>query len=116
MSEWAAPEGMVIPLAEVDLKVGGSYRIRMRSPEGTVHNAYGTYREITPPERVVYTWRWEEAEHDCGETLVTVEFKDLGNATEVVLLHELFPTEEARASHEQGWTSCLNRIEQRFQA
>lgn len=110
IKRWSAPEGMSIPEAEVDLTVGGTYRIRMESPEGNVHTAYGTYREIVPFERLVYTWDWEEENSHLGGTLITVEFTDLGESTEVVITHDLFPTEEVRDAHETGWTSCLNRL------
>ena len=111
MKQWCAPEGVAVVIAEVDLSVGGRHHIRMESPEGTIYNAVGVYREIDPPRRLSYTWRWEEEEHDVGETLVTVEFNDLGGSTEVVLTHDLFPNAEARTGHEQGWESCLNRLE-----
>jgi uncharacterized protein YndB with AHSA1/START domain len=114
LKQWAAPEGVSVAAAAVDLTVGGRYHIHMQSPEGKDHNAVGVYREIDRPARLCYTWQWEEAEHDVGETLVTVEFNDLGGSTEIVLTHELFPTAEARGDHEQGWTSCLNRIEALF--
>ena len=110
MSRWCAPEGAECAAVEVDLQVGGSYHIGMTSPEGE-YNARGVYREIDPPSRLVYTWRWDEEEHDCGETLVTVEFKDLGGSTEVVLTHAGFPNAEARDGHDQGWTSCLGRLD-----
>ena len=113
---WSCPESAVVEHAEVDLRVGGKYRLRMRGAAGQIHTAVGTYREITPPRRLVYTWDWEEADSRVGETLVTVKFTDLGGTTEVVLTHELFSTTEAKASHEQGWTSCLNRLEQLFGA
>ncbi len=114
MKRWAAPEGYEIPNVEVDLRVGGSYRIRMVNPEGQTYNVVGVYHEITSPTKLVYTWQWQEPEHDVGETLVTVEFKDVGGATEIVLVHERMPNEEARNGHEQGWTSCLNRFEGLF--
>ena len=113
MSQWSAPEGMSIA-AEVDLEVGGSYRVRMTSPEGQEYNAVGTYREIDRPKRLVYTWAWEEKENDVGETVVTVEFNAMGDSTEVVVTHELFPDAKARDDHEQGWTSCINRLEKLF--
>jgi glutathione S-transferase len=109
LKQWSAPEGYDVTQAEVDLKVGGKYRIEMRSPEGAQHTAVGTYREITSPSKLVYTWSWEDGP-DGGDTLVTVEFLDRDGHTEVVLVHDLFPTDEARADHEQGWTSCLNRL------
>ena len=113
MGQWSAPEGMSV-VAEVHLEVGGGYRLRMTSPEGQEYNAVGTYREIDRPKRLVYTWSWEEKEHDVGETLVTVEFNDMGGSTEVVITHELFPGAEARDDHEKGWTSCLHRLEGLF--
>jgi uncharacterized protein YndB with AHSA1/START domain len=115
MKHWVAPEGMEIPVVEADVRVGGAYRIQMRSPEGEVYTAFGKYREITPPERLVYTWSWKEEPHsDIGETVVTVTLEDADGATAVTLHHEGFPTEERREGHEQGWTSCLTRLEQRF--
>jgi uncharacterized protein YndB with AHSA1/START domain len=113
MRQWSAPEGATVEAAEVDLKVGGQYHIRMKTDDGE-YNAVGIYREIEPPRRLVYTWNWEEEEHDVGETLVTVEFNDLGGSTEIILTHERFPNLEAKSSHEEGWTSCLKRFEALF--
>ena len=113
--EWACPEGLSVDGAEVDLRVGGRYRIVMRAPDGAVHTAVGVYREIERPGRLVYTWTWEDTQDEgmrIGETVVTVEFRDLGDGTtEVVLTHEGFPGPEARDNHDAGWTSCLNRLE-----
>jgi uncharacterized protein YndB with AHSA1/START domain len=109
LKRWSCPEGMTVADSQVDLTVGGRYRLRMESPEGKAHTAVGVYREIESPGRLVYTWDWEE--ESIGETLVTVEFNDLGESTEVVLIHELFPNAEAKVGHEEGWTSCLNRLE-----
>jgi uncharacterized protein YndB with AHSA1/START domain len=114
IKEWSAPEGITVADAAVDLTVGGRYHIHMVSPEGPEYNARGVYREIDPPNRLSYTWRWDEEEHDVGETLVTVEFLDAGGSTEVIITHEQFPTAEAKDGHEQGWTSCLNRLEAKF--
>lgn len=111
MSHWCAPEGVECVNVEVDLSVGGSYHIHMKSPEGE-YNARGVYREIDSPSRLSYTWRWDEKEHDYGDTLVTVEFNGLGGSTEIVLTHEGFPNGEARDGHDQGWTSCLGRLEE----
>jgi len=111
---WSCPEGATVTDAQVDLRVGGKYRIRMQGSEGKVHTAVGVYREIQRPTRLVYTWDWLEQDHAVGETVVTVEFKELDGSTEVVLSHQLFPSAEAKASHEQGWTSCLNRLEALF--
>jgi len=114
MMKWAAPEGVEVAECTVDLRVGGAYRIRMHAPENKVHTAIGTYREIDAPSRLVYTWDWEEEASHMGGTLVTVEFNELGDATEVVVTHEQFPNEEVRDGHTMGWTSCLNEFERLF--
>ena len=111
MRRWACPEGAMVDDVSVDLTVGGAYRIRMLTPDGTVYTAFGEYRTIEPPDRLVYTWDWEESEHAVGETLVTVTFAALGDATEVVLRHEGFPSAQAREGHQKGWGSCLNQFE-----
>jgi len=79
----------------------------MKPPDGDVFYLGGVFREIRPPERLVYTWQWEG---EPGETLVTVEFRDLGSRTEVVLTHERFPDAEAVARHTDGWNGCLIRL------
>jgi len=111
LRRWLSPETHETPSAEVDLRVGGAYRIGMRKlSDGKASYVTGLYREITPPEKLAFTWRWEgEPEH--GETLVTLEFRDLGGVTEVVLTHEQFPSEESRDGHGKGWTSCLNKLD-----
>jgi len=92
------------------LRVGGKYRLGMRKlPDGEVFYLSGAFREVKPLEKLVYTWSWE-AEPELGETLVTVEFRDLGSSTDVVLTHELFPTEKALKDHDRGWNSCLDRL------
>jgi len=109
LKKWCAPsEEYSTPSAEVDLKVGGKYRIVMQAPNGNQHIAAGTYRKISPPRKLVFTWFWEDG--DMPETLVTLEFHDRGGATELVLTHEMFPNLEQRNHHEQGWIGCLGRL------
>ncbi len=110
LKKWCGPRGRTTPLAEIDLQAGGKYRIGMKEPEGEVFYVTGAYREVRPPERLVFTWLWEEDDMGTGETLVTVEFRAQGNSTEVTLTHELFPNQAARDRHEWGWGSSLDRL------
>jgi len=110
MKQWTAPGDMTTPVAEVDLRPGGRYRIHMQAPDGAVtHRLVGVYRLVDPPKKLVYTWGWEN-EPESGETLVTVEFLDRGASTELVLTHELFPNDEASRKHEAGWTACFDKL------
>ena len=107
LKKWWGHHGITCPAAEIDLKVGGKYRIAMKPPEGDVFHLKGTYREIKPPERLVYTFQWEGAGMK-EETLVTLEFHEKGDATELVLVHELFPDANARDDHNKGWESSFD--------
>ena len=82
---------------------------RHPAPDGTLHRVTGTYREVDPPNRLVYTWQWETTP-GATETLVTVEFHDRAGRTEIVLIHERLPDAEARARHEQGWNGCFEKL------
>jgi uncharacterized protein YndB with AHSA1/START domain len=55
---WVPVVGMSCPEAEVDLRVGGRYRITMRNTQGELLSVGGDNREVTPPTRLVYTWSW----------------------------------------------------------
>ncbi len=107
LKRWHAPGALTTPLAEVDLRVGGTYRIHMMEPGGKEHRVSGTYRTVEPPRRLVYTWKWED---DPTETVVTLEFLPKGKGTELVLTHEGFAAEERRASHEHGWTAIFDKF------
>lgn len=110
LKTWWGPAGYATPMAEVDLRVGGKYRLGMRKlPDGEIFYLSGTYREVRPPEKLVYTWSWE-GEPELRETLVTVEFQEMGHSTEVILTHEFFPSQKVRDDHNKGWTSCLDRL------
>ena len=113
---WGVGNGFTTTIVEVDLRVGGAYRLGMKPPDGEhVHTATGVFEEVDPPGRLVYTWAWEassEAPIAAEEfTRVTVEFIERGSQTELVLTHELFPDEGARNQHNEGWTAILGQLE-----
>ena len=83
----------------------------MRSPTGTRHCRRGVYREVSAPERLVFTFAWEDGDGNPGhETLVTVTFADIGGKTELILHQAVFETASARDAHQIGWSSCLERF------
>ena len=116
LARWFAPSAeytTVVP--ELDLKVGGKYKLEMQHKGGNINKVGGTYREIVPPEKIVFTWRWEN-DPSAHESLVTIEFLDLGPATEVLLTHAQLPNVDQRDKHSQGWDGCLTRLEQYVEA
>lgn len=110
--QWWGPEGMSVPVCEMDVRVGGQWRTCMTSPDGAEHWVEGTYREISEPERLVFTWSWDQEDGSRGhETLVTVEFEAKDGGTEMRLTHALFQDAEACRLHHEGWASsfvCLD--------
>lgn len=108
LKQWWGPAGFSLPQASLDLRVGGSYRFGMQPPQGDVMYLAGTFREITRPERLVYTWAWESAPE--MESIVTVEFREVDGDTEVIVTQEPFPNDEARQQHAYGWEGGLDRL------
>jgi uncharacterized protein YndB with AHSA1/START domain len=102
-------------LLELDVRTGGRYRLEVTTPEGDRHLLSGIYREVTSPDRLVFSWQWE-GDPEFGETLVTVDFLVRGNSTEIVLTHERFPNSERRDRHAIGWNGCFDRLNQLLQS
>lgn len=93
---------------EMDVRPGGAYRIEMKHSKGDSHIVRGVYQEITPPQRLVFTWAWEGK--NMPDTLVTLEFQDEPYGTHLILKHELFPDQELANEHNKGWNGCLDRL------
>ena len=115
IQRWMRPEpGMVVPLATMDLRVGGKFRIQMKKPDGEFFTAVGEFREVQPPERLVYNWDWEKdgsgtefGEVEGKPSLVTVEFLNRGEQTELVLTHSRLATVGSRDNHAEGWGKIM---------
>ncbi len=118
---WWAPKGWHTPHVEMDFRVGGAYRFGMQADDGgDLMYTRGEYREIVEPARLVYThiWegsgagdRWREMGLIETETLVTLEFIERGEATELSLRHEGFPTTDGCDEHRAGWNSNWDCLE-----
>ena len=122
---WGVTESHSTPVAEVDLRPGGKYRLGMKGPDSDQVNIVGgTYREVRAPEKLVFTWTWEPSQTNdpppagsegapmtqAAETLVTIVLRDLGGTTELVLTHEHFPDEHMRDQHDHGWSGALTQL------
>ena len=109
---WFAPFDDVLTVCSVDLRVGGSYHIVGVTPDGTECVFRGTYLEVDPPRKLVYTWGWAEegsAVVPPGSTTVEVTFESIAEATVVRVVHTGLP-EEAFAFHSDGWDEGLSGL------
>lgn len=108
LRRWWGPEAVVCTDAEVDLRVGGRYRIANQFPDGKILWIAGKFEAIERPRKLVYTWGLEP-ETDRSER-VTVAFVPRGDATEVIVTHERIRNAAIRDMHEQGWRGCLDGL------
>jgi uncharacterized protein YndB with AHSA1/START domain len=113
LKQWWGPKSVECIDAEVDLRVGGRYRIANQFPDGKILWISGEFEVIERPHRLVYTWR-VGADAVAAER-VTVTLEVHGEATEVIVAHERIPTEAMRDMHEQGWVGCLDGLVDYFE-
>ena len=88
----------------LDARVGGSFRFELENGGSIV----GTYLEIVPPEKLVFTWSAGAAPGQ--ETVVTLDFLEQGAVTELILTHEHLDTPERHAVAEGGWSSLFDAL------
>jgi len=118
MAGWYAPSDDFGPTgADVDLQVGGQYRVRMMPPgQDQPAVVSGQYCRVDAPRSLSFTWAWESPRADTHETQVTLEFHSRGDSTDLVLIHERFRDEALRNQHAQGWEGCLDRLSRKLGA
>lgn len=112
MKLWWAPRGFRILSCALDLREGGAWRMRIQSDDtGAIQTEVGTYREISEPERLVFTHAWVRRDGSLTPTtLVTVTFSEHDDGTEVNFTQSDFHSQEFCQSHEEGWSSSLEQL------
>lgn len=117
MKKWFGCEYVTHISIEQDLTIGGQYKICMTTdPDGDVVTVHGSFREIDPNKKLVYTWSSDSSEYPASDTLISVEFISRGSATEIVLEHINFALEKSVEGHAIGWTAAFNKITTLVQA
>ena len=112
--QWMGPRHHPAVKYDADTRPGGKWRGCLRAADGSGDLWQGgEFREILPPERIVYTFQWDKRdEHDeTFETLVTITFEDLGPRTQIRLSQTRFNTVSNRNGHGEGWNSGFDRLD-----
>lgn len=122
---WWGPKNFTAPFSRIDLSVGGTYLLCMRSPEGQEYWTTGVYREIIPLKRIVYTDSFSDENgnvvsssyYGLGEDfplelLVTVSFEDTGGKTRMTLRHEGLPAGEIKDMTGTSWNESFDKLEE----
>lgn len=110
LAGWWGPHGFTTPEIDLDLRVGGHYRLTMQPLVGAAFHLAGEFLEVEPPERLAYTFRWEEPVPDDRETVVVLGLQVAGDTTRLSLRQDGFATEERVDLHRSGWTDSLEKL------
>ncbi len=108
---WMHPGGSDVIRAEFDVRVGGHYTIVFRKLDGGEVEVRGTYLEVVPERKLVFTWTPRGgAEHESQVTIL-LEPEQNANATWLTLTHERFADDAQRDDHRHGWTDGIDSLE-----
>ncbi|WP_245305524.1 SRPBCC domain-containing protein [Bradyrhizobium sp. LTSP857] len=109
--QWFGPPNMKPATlnADLDVRTGGHYRISFTRDDGEYFEAGGTYREVVPNERLVFTWAWHSTPE--RESLVTISLKPDSAGTLMIFHHAQFFDETARDNHQRGWSSFFDKLD-----
>lgn len=98
--------------AKMDVRVGGSFEVSFKSEDGEYHQVGGTYHEVEPNKRLVFSWAWHSTPE--RESQVTVTLRSEGDHTLLTLMHEQLFDEAAKIGHTRGWTGSMDKLEAMF--
>jgi uncharacterized protein YndB with AHSA1/START domain len=111
LTRWWGPHGFSVHVCEVDFRVGGGWHIRMKSAQGVEDRQRGVFREIVAPERIVFSYAFEDENGTRGhESIVRVTFEDVAGKTRLTVRQAVFESTEVRDDHIRGWGETLDRL------
>ena len=99
--------------AEVDLRVGGRYRIVTRLPDGETHDVSGEYQEVLAHRRLVFTWAFRSTPERVSR--VSIDFIARDGGTALRFVHDRFFDTQARINHERGWLLAFETLDTHLQ-
>jgi uncharacterized protein YndB with AHSA1/START domain len=115
LKRWWGPGGPeAVSVVQLDLRVGGRFRIVFGGPQGNEHEVQGVYKEVVPNRKLVFTWTWPRTTPE-RESLVTILFKPDGGGTELDFVHSQHFDESVRDGHQRGWSESFIKLERFLQ-
>ena len=113
--QWICPPGVDVTVCEIDVRPGGAWRVGGYHDGGRAFASSGKYVEVRRPERLVFTWA-HHADGDYAkprghETTVRIEFRALGDKTELTLIQGPFADTPSRDNHTAGWSGSFDKLE-----
>lgn len=114
LAQWWGPHHTRVERAELDVRAGGRFRVVLVEDTGERHEVSGTYTEVEPERRLVFSWAWVSTPERVSR--VTVTFRPVPEGTELTLVHDRFADAGTATRHRRGWTESLERLEARVAA
>ncbi len=112
IKRWWGPGGSdPVSAAQLDVRVGGRFRIVFGGAQGKDHEVQGVYKEVVPNRKLAFTWTWPNSTPE-RESLVTIVFKRVAGGTELAFRHEQLFDETVRDNHKRGWSESFAKLEQ----
>ena len=116
---WSGPRGFTAINVEQDARPGGKWRLSLHQTGDWKSGTYpdlgqgGVFKELVPPERLVYTFAWDaQSGLPTRETEITIRFTELdGSRTRMDFHQAFFDTPEQRDGHNEGWNSSFDRLD-----
>lgn len=105
--DWLGPRSIRAEVTLIEPKIGGRYSVTMHRPDGTTLTVHGEYREIDRPNKLVFSWKWDQEGID---TLVSLTFRASGGGTDMTIRHSGFASAERRDNHNIGWTGSFDKL------
>ena len=111
LKQWWGLRGAVTLSCELDVRPGGLWRTRAKGPDGGEFVSHCVFQEIVEPERLVFTFAWEDADgKPKRETLVTITFVEQNGKTLLTFHQGIFESVTARDGHEEGWRGFFDHL------
>lgn len=105
---WLGPKDFTASAVRIDLRPGGAWSAVITSPEGKSYGMAGAYQEVAPPERLVFTFAWDE--DNAERMLIALTFREHDGRTEMTFRQTGFRSVESRDSHRDGWNECFDKL------
>lgn len=110
--EWWGPEGLSVPVHNLDFSREGPWMSEMHAPDGRVFTVSGVVTRVDPPRAVEFTWAWHDEGGARGhESQVLIELEPAGDMTRFTLTHSGLADQPSADSHTEGWTSSIRKLE-----
>jgi uncharacterized protein YndB with AHSA1/START domain len=112
---WAPRPGDRVSLCELDVRVGGRFRIVFGPADGEQNECAGEYLEVEEPRRLVFTWHWPRSTPE-RVSRVAITFLPVAGGTELAFRHDRFHDQAAADNHKRGWTAALGKLDEYIQS